>query len=332
MLYGGTRCYIPDRCGGVQATKPTAVRPYCYAGGYCGHDDTHYDNSRTVVPLRLRAFRRRLWRCAPGHPITQYDHEYIDGFARRNLSRVYHEPEHSGGKPRDGGFSVCLAAHRGFACRHTIRCVLAAYGTGTCGQRRPGSGAGVVRGLQPHHTWSAPCAPREICLAVWFSRWCPGGCLQHQWPTCGYVWDTTPLVARIFSRHHAVLLLFHLLRHHCQPRCGETVDPLGVRAVPLGVAWHRYRDVFGWQSASYDPQAGVQPCDFWPLGGHRRALLAVKDPVMKPPGRPGVKRPIANVGVHGWQHSDEEADIYVGLEKNSCRGNIKFCILPASVE
>jgi len=53
---------------------------------------------------------------------------------------------------------------------------------------------------------------------------------------------------------------------------------------------------------------------------------------MKPPGRPGVKRPIANVGVHGWQHSDEEVDIYVGLEKNSCRGNIKFCILPASVE
>ena len=45
--------------------------------------------------------------------------------------------------------------------------------------------------------------------------------------------------------------------------------------VVLGVAWHRSRAVCGGQSASDDSHAGVQPRDFWPLGGHRGALLAV---------------------------------------------------------
>jgi hypothetical protein len=36
---------------------------------------------------------------------------------------------------------------------------------------------------------------------------------------------------------------------------------------------------------------------------------------MKPPGRPGVKRRIANVGDHGWQHGDEEMDTH-GLHGN----------------
>src|SRR5262249_47374779 len=89
-------------------------------------------------------------------------------------------------------------------------------------------------------------------------------------------------VARIFSRYAAVLFLVHLFRDHCRTRCGEAVDTVGHRAVPLGVAWYRCRDVFGWESASYDPPAGIQPRDFWHTGGHRCALFTVKDATMKP--------------------------------------------------
>src|SRR5215831_20729799 len=169
-------------------------------------NDPHSDHCCPVVPLRLHACRRRLWRSAPGPPLTQYDHEYLDGIARRHLSRGVHEPEPAGGQPGDRGFSVCPEAHRGFTPRHTLRGSLAAYGTGTCRERRPGAGTGGVRSLQPPHTWGARGAPREICLAVWFSRWGPGGSLQHQWPPGRDLWDAPPVVARPFSRHPAVLL------------------------------------------------------------------------------------------------------------------------------
>src|SRR5262249_42303910 len=129
--------------------------------------------------------------------------------------------------------------------------------------------------LQPDHTWSAPCAAREICLAVWLYSRHPGWSLQHQWPACGYLWDSTSLVARIFSRHDAVLFPVHLLRDYRRTWCGEAVNTVGARTVPVGAAWHRSRDVFGREGASYDPQAGVQPRALWHTGGHRGALVAV---------------------------------------------------------
>src|ERR1044071_46743 len=138
-----------------------------------------------------------------------------------------------------------------------------------------GSGAGGIRGLQPDHAWGTPCAAREICLSVWLYCRHPGGSLQHQRPACGYLWDSTSLVAGIFSRHHAVLFPVHLPRDHRRTWRGEAVNTVSARTVLVGPAWHRSRDVFGRESAFYDPQAGVQPRDFWHTGDHRGALVAV---------------------------------------------------------